>query len=113
MAEVKISLLTTSRRLLLPGATRMDDNTDFTQPWKHSDIVFLVEDQRIHANKAVLSMWSPVIEAMFTGDFKVSMLQPCSQCKGKIYQLSAKSILAIVTICKDLHLLNGKKKYFY
>ncbi len=51
----------------------MDSNgTDFTQPWEKSDVIFLVEDQKVHANKTLLSMWSPVMDAMFTGEFKVS-----------------------------------------
>ena len=44
---------------------------DFSEPWAHSDIVFIVQDKKIHASKTVLSMWSPVMNAMFNGDFKV------------------------------------------
>ncbi len=50
----------------------MDDDIDFTQPWMHSDAVFVLEDRKIYANKTVLSMWSPVMHAMFSDDFKVS-----------------------------------------
>ena len=45
-------------------------DTDFTKPWAHSDIVFVVEGSKVYANKTILSMWSPVLEAMFTSDFK-------------------------------------------
>ena len=50
----------------------MDDDIDFTQPWMHSDAVFVLEDRKIYANNTVLSMWSPVMHAMFSDDFKVS-----------------------------------------
>ena len=50
----------------------MDDDIDFTQPWMHSDAVFVLEDRKIYANKTVLSMWSPVMHAMFSDDFKVN-----------------------------------------
>ncbi|XP_074640751.1 BTB and MATH domain-containing protein 36-like [Tubulanus polymorphus] len=43
---------------------------DYTKPWRHSDISFHVEGKIVHANKTILSMWSPVFEAMFTNDFK-------------------------------------------
>lgn len=44
---------------------------DFTQPWDHSDVVFLMEDdKRVYASKTILAMWSPVLDAMFFHDFK-------------------------------------------
>ena len=42
---------------------------DFTQPWDFADITFIIEDQKIHVNRAVLSMSSPVFRAMFTSEF--------------------------------------------
>ena len=47
-----------------------EKDMNFSQPWSGSDIVFVVEDKNIYANKVILSMWSPVLEAMFTSDFK-------------------------------------------
>lgn len=35
-----------------------------------SNVTFIVEDQRIHVNKASLSGHSPVFNAMFNGHFK-------------------------------------------
>lgn len=35
-----------------------------------SNVTFIVEDQRIHVNKATLSGNSPVFNAMFNGHFK-------------------------------------------
>ena len=46
------------------------DEIDFTEPWDHSDITFIVEDQKVYANKMILSMSSPVMKAMFESDFK-------------------------------------------
>jgi BTB/POZ domain len=41
----------------------------FTEAWDLGDIVFSVERRFIYANKNVLSMWSPVMKAMFSDDF--------------------------------------------
>ncbi len=43
---------------------------DFSQPWAYADIVLLVEEKRLYASKMILSMWSPVFEAMFQDNFK-------------------------------------------
>lgn len=43
---------------------------DFTQQWEYSDVVFAVEGKRMYASKMILSMWSPVIKAMLSRDFK-------------------------------------------
>ena len=43
---------------------------DFSQPWEYSDVVFALENKKIYACKMVLSMWSPVIKAMFSRDFR-------------------------------------------
>ena len=42
---------------------------NFTKPWDHSDITFIVEDQKVYSNKMILSMSSPVMKAMFESDF--------------------------------------------
>ena len=46
------------------------DSQGFLQPWKFSDVVLVVEEQRLHVHRAVLSMWSPVFEKMFTSEFQ-------------------------------------------
>ena len=43
---------------------------DFTQPWKFSDVVLVVDDHRLHVHRAVLAVWSPVFEEMFTSEFQ-------------------------------------------
>jgi len=43
---------------------------DFSEPWKFSDVVLVVEDQKFHVHRSTLSIWSPVFETMFTSQFK-------------------------------------------
>ncbi|XP_001636833.2 proteoglycan 4 [Nematostella vectensis] len=38
---------------------------DFSQPWRMSDVVLLVEEQRMHVHQSILAMWSTVFEEMF------------------------------------------------
>ena len=50
------------------------DPPDFSEPWKISDIVLVVEDQRFYVHRQVhrniLALWSPVFEKMFTAAFQ-------------------------------------------
>ncbi|CAH3168101.1 unnamed protein product [Porites lobata] len=43
---------------------------DFTQPWKSSDVVLVVEGEKLHVHRAVLTLCSPVFETMFTSEFQ-------------------------------------------
>lgn len=43
---------------------------DFSEQWKFSDVVLVVEEQRFHVHRSTLAIWSPVFETMFTADFK-------------------------------------------
>ena len=43
---------------------------DFSQSWKLSDVVLVVEEERFHVHRAVLALWSPVFEKMFTSEFQ-------------------------------------------
>ena len=44
--------------------------TDFLEPWKLSDVVLVVEDQKFHVHRSILAFWSLVFEKMFTTEFK-------------------------------------------
>ena len=44
--------------------------TNFLEPWKLSDVVLVVEDQKFHVHRSFLAVWSPVFEKMFTSEFK-------------------------------------------
>ena len=50
----------------------MDANQeqDFSQPWKLSDVVLVVEEERLHVHRAVFAIASPVFEKMFTSEFQ-------------------------------------------
>ena len=50
----------------------MGSERTFTKPWDLSDVSFAVEGRYIYANKTILSMWSPVLKAMFGGAFRES-----------------------------------------
>ena len=47
-----------------------ETEVDFTKPWVYSDVIFKIEDQQIHASKAVLALASPVFSKMFSAEFK-------------------------------------------
>jgi len=52
-----------------PGSAS-PDLPDFSEQWKLSDVVLVVEEQRFHAHRGLLAFWSPVFERMFTSDYK-------------------------------------------
>lgn len=43
---------------------------DFSQPWKMSDLVLVVENKRFHVHRSILAMCSPVFDRMLSSDFK-------------------------------------------
>ena len=43
---------------------------DFSQPWEHSDVVLVVEEDRFHVHRCILGMLSEVFSTMFTAQFK-------------------------------------------
>lgn len=47
-----------------------EQEQDFSEPWEQSDVVLLVEGQKIHVHRLMLSMCSPVFSRMFSADFK-------------------------------------------
>ena len=46
------------------------ESLDFLKPWKLSDVVLVVEEERFHVHRAILALWSPVFEKMFTSEFR-------------------------------------------
>jgi len=44
----------------------------FADPWKDTDLVLVVEDERFHVHRLILSLNSPVFEAMFKSQFQES-----------------------------------------
>ena len=49
-----------------------DEVYDFREPFLFSDMVLLVEDEKLHCHRAILSLYSPVFKAMFQSRFEVS-----------------------------------------
>ena len=43
---------------------------DFSEPWKMSDLVLLVEERKLHVHRAILAISSPVFETMMSSNFK-------------------------------------------
>ena len=71
------------------------EGIDFTKPWDHSDITFIVDDQKVYANKMILSMNSPVMKTMFESDFKEKNLEEI--------ELPGKKLNTFVNLMKALH----------
>lgn len=43
--------------------------TDFSKAWASSDAIFVVEEQKLHVHRWVLSRFSPVFDKMFSSNF--------------------------------------------
>ena len=43
---------------------------EFSKPWQLSDVVLVVEEEKLHVHRCMLAMWSPVLSTMFTAQFK-------------------------------------------
>ena len=42
----------------------------FSEAWEDSDLILVVEDEKFHVHRLILSMNSPVFKAMFKSQFK-------------------------------------------
>jgi len=42
----------------------------FSEPWEDSDLILVVEDEKFHVHRVIMSMNSPVFKAMFKSQFK-------------------------------------------
>ncbi len=42
----------------------------FSEAWEDSDVILVVEDEKFHVHRLILSMNSPVFKAMFKSEFK-------------------------------------------
>ena len=45
-------------------------NHRFSEPWEDSDVILVVENEKFHVHRLILSMNSPVFKAMFKSEFK-------------------------------------------
>lgn len=60
---------------------------NFDKQWKESDIVMEVEDRLFHVHKLILSLWSPVFEAMLNSDVS-SHFPPWKESSSQCYESS-------------------------
>ena len=51
------------------GKVVQEHEQDFSEPWEQSDVVLLVEGQKIYVHRLMLSMCSPVFSRMFSAEF--------------------------------------------
>ena len=58
------------RNFRCQSCNAQQEEIDFTKPWEHSDITFIVEGQKVYANKMILSMASPVMKETFETDLR-------------------------------------------
>ena len=42
----------------------------FCEPWKFSDVILVVEGEKLHVHRSTLAIWSPVFDIILTSDFK-------------------------------------------
>ena len=42
----------------------------FSEPWEDSDMILVVEDEKFHVHRLILSINSPVFKAMFKSEFR-------------------------------------------
>ncbi|XP_078374957.1 BTB and MATH domain-containing protein 36-like isoform X1 [Oculina patagonica] len=45
-------------------------NHRFAEPWEDSDVILVVENEKFHVHRLILSMNSPMFKAMFKSEFK-------------------------------------------
>ena len=84
--------------------------SDFSAPWKFSDVVLIVEDQRFHVHRSTLAFWSPVFEKMFTTDLmeKTSDEIPLPEKKASEF----KELLQMMYPSLEEKVVNKRNCYF-
>ena len=65
-------------------------------PWKFSDVVLVVEGEKLHVHRSTLAIWSPVFDIMFT-----SGLQGEEQCRIPLPGKKANEIKLLLQIMYD------------
>ena len=59
----------------------------FSEPWEDSDVILVVEDEKFHVHRVILSMNSPVFKAMFKSQFKEATSNEVSLPGKKAYEM--------------------------
>ena len=53
-----------------PHGTEVTEKHPFSEPWEDSDLILLVEDEKFHVHRQMLSLHSHVFKAMLNSQFK-------------------------------------------
>ena len=65
---------------------------DFSQPWKPSDLVLLVEGRKLQVHRDILALSSPVFSRMLEGDFKEKTAQEISLPGKKFHEIRERDV---------------------
>ena len=73
---------------------------EFSSPWEQSDVVLLVEGQKFHVHRLILSMSSPVFSRMFSSDFKEKDADEISLPEKKAEEIREMLLVIYPSFCK-------------
>ena len=54
----------------MPKERTASEKRPFSEPWEDSDLILVVEDEKFHVHRQILSLHSPVFKAMLNSDIK-------------------------------------------
>ena len=67
----------------------------FSEPWEDSDVILVVEDEKFHVHRLILSMNSPVFKAMFKSE--------CKEATSNEIPLPDKKVTEVLDFLKQLY----------
>ncbi|XP_029203587.2 BTB and MATH domain-containing protein 38-like [Acropora millepora] len=79
---------------------------DFSQPWKPSDLVLLVEGGKLQVHRDILALSSPVFSRMLQGDFKEKTAQEISLPGKKFHEMREMLLVIYPTTEKSVNEIN-------
>ena len=79
---------------------------EFSTPWEQSDVVLLVERQKFHVHRLILSMSSPVFSRMFSSDFKEKDADEISLPEKKAEEIREMLLVIYPSFCKLVNEIN-------
>ena len=79
-----------------------EDSLDFSEPWQFSDVVLVVEEERLHVHRNILGMWSEVFTTMFTSEFKEKTAKEVSLTGKKSAEIKEMLLVIYPTSAKPI-----------
>ena len=79
---------------------------DFSQPWKPSDLVLLVEGRKLQVHRDILALSSPVFSRMLEGDFKEKTAQEISLPGKRFHEMREMLLVIYPTTQKSVNEIN-------